>query len=92
MMIGEQPVRLLRNQRDEPVALSNLCAHRGTLLVEQPINDKRIQQPSNAWTYDDEDRLIGVSFAPSDGLDNYSGNPSFDLTTRNGDSDGDGCS
>lgn len=27
-----------------------------------------------------------------DGLDNCSGNPTFDLTTRNGDSDGDGCS
>lgn len=69
VMIGEQPVLLLRNQRNELVALSNLCAHRGTLLVEQPVNNKRIQCPYHAWTYDDEGSLIGVPFAPSEGLD-----------------------
>ena len=67
--IGDQPVLLLRNQAGELVALSNLCAHRGTLLVEEPGNAKRIQCPYHAWTYDDAGRLVGVPFAPSGAID-----------------------
>ena len=69
LMIGDQPVLLLRNQAGELVALSNLCAHRGTLLVEEPANAKRIQCPYHAWTYDDAGRLVGVPFAPGDAVD-----------------------
>ena len=69
VMIGDQPVLLLRNQTGELVALSNLCAHRGTLLVEEPANAKRIQCPYHAWTYDDAGRLIGTPFAPSGAID-----------------------
>ena len=69
VMIGDQPVLLLRNQARELVALSNLCAHRGTLLVEQPANAKRIQCPYHAWTYDEDGRLVGVPFAPSGAVD-----------------------
>ena len=64
--IGDQPVLLLRNQAGQLAALSNLCAHRGTLLVEQPANGKRIQCPYHAWTYDDAGRLLGAPFAPKD--------------------------
>ena len=64
--IGDQPVLLLRNQAGRLAALSNLCAHRGTLLVEQPANGKRIQCPYHAWTYDDAGRLLGAPFAPKD--------------------------
>ena len=67
--IGDQPVLLLRNQAGELVALSNLCAHRGTLLVDEPGNGKRIQCPYHAWTYDDAGRLVGVPFAPSGAID-----------------------
>ena len=62
--VGDQPVLLLRNQAGRLAALSNLCAHRGTLLVEQPANGKRIQCPYHAWTYDDAGRLLGAPFAP----------------------------
>ena len=34
--VGDQLVLLLRNRAGRLAALSNLCAHRGTLLVEQP--------------------------------------------------------
>lgn len=69
LTIGDQPVLLLRNGAGELVALSNLCAHRGTLLVEEPGNAKRIQCPYHAWTYDDAGRLVGVPFAPSGVID-----------------------
>ena len=69
VIIGEQPVLLLRNQEDELTAVSNLCAHRGTLLVERPDNAKRIQCPYHAWTYSDGGRLLSVPFAPKDAVD-----------------------
>ena len=67
--IGDQPVLLLRNQAGELRALSNLCAHRGTLLVESPTNSERIQCPYHAWTYDDAGRLLAVPFAPKEAVD-----------------------
>ncbi len=67
--IGDQPVLLLRNQAGHLAALSNVCAHRGTLLVERPANGKRIQCPYHAWTYDDAGRLLGAPFAPKDTFD-----------------------
>ena len=69
VIIGEQPVLLLRNQEGELVALSNLCAHRGTLLVDRPGNAKRIQCPYHAWTYSHSGQLLAVPFAPTDAVD-----------------------
>ena len=67
--VGGQPVLLLRDQRGELRALSNLCAHRGTLLVDKPTNDKRIQCPYHAWTYDDSGQLLIVPFQKEDVID-----------------------
>ena len=69
VVVGDQPVLLLRNQAGELAALSNLCAHRGTLLVERPANADRIQCPYHAWTYDHAGRLLGVPFSPKDVID-----------------------
>lgn len=69
VFVGDQPVLLLRNQSGDLVALSNLCAHRGTLLVEGRTNSPRIQCPYHAWTYDDTGRLIGVPYASADAMD-----------------------
>ena len=67
--IGRQPVLLLRNQDGELAALSNLCTHRGTLLVAEPDNGKRIQCPYHAWTFDDTGRLLSVPFSPKGEVD-----------------------
>ena len=72
VLIGDQPVILLRNRSGDLVALSNLCAHRGTLLVEERTNAERIQCPYHAWTYDDAGRLIGVPFGPREVIDRAS--------------------
>ena len=67
--IGRQPVLLIRNQEGELGAVSNLCAHRGTLLVDEPANGKRIQCPYHAWTYADTGRLLSVPFSPKGEVD-----------------------
>ena len=67
--VGGQPVILLRSQDGELRALSNLCAHRGTLLIDEPGTMKRFQCPYHAWTYADDGRLLSVPFAESDDLD-----------------------
>lgn len=67
--IGEQPVLLVRDQSGNLRAISNLCAHRGTLLVEEATNDSRIQCPYHAWTYDDTGQLLAMPFANSEGID-----------------------
>ena len=69
VVIGNQPVLLVRNEAGELVALSNLCAHRGTLLVDGPTNAGRIQCPYHAWTYDHAGRLIAAPFAPEEAID-----------------------
>ena len=67
--VGNQPVLLIRTQSGELAALSNLCAHRGTLLVDGPTNSKRIQCPYHGWTYEDSGRLQAVPHATDDVLD-----------------------
>ena len=69
VIIGNQPILLWRNQQGELAAMSNLCAHRGTLLVDRPSSAKRIQCPYHAWTYNDDGRLLSVPFAPSSAID-----------------------
>ena len=58
--VGGQPVIVLRRQDGELAAMSNLSAHRGTLLVEGRGNAKRFQCPYHAWTYSDDGRLLAV--------------------------------
>ena len=58
--LGGQPVIVLRNQDGDLAALSNMCAHRGTLIVDGSGNAKRFQCPYHAWTYADDGRLLSV--------------------------------
>jgi len=67
--LGGQPIIVLRNQAGELSALSNLCAHRGTLLVDGSGNAKRFQCPYHAWTYRDDGSLISVPHAKPGDVD-----------------------
>ncbi|MEO1058969.1 MAG: aromatic ring-hydroxylating dioxygenase subunit alpha [Actinomycetota bacterium] len=62
--VGGQPIIVLRNQRGQLTAMSNMCAHRGTPLVDGAGNAARFQCPYHAWTYDDAGRLLAAPFAP----------------------------
>ena len=61
--LGGQPVIVLRRQDGELAAMSNLCAHRGTLLADGHGNTKRFQCPYHAWTFADDGRLLAVPHA-----------------------------
>lgn len=67
--LGRQPVIVQRRQDGTLGALSNLCAHRGTLLVEGHGNTKRHQCPYHAWTYADDGRLLAVPYTAPDDID-----------------------
>ncbi|MGI9622039.1 MAG: aromatic ring-hydroxylating oxygenase subunit alpha [Acidimicrobiales bacterium] len=67
--LGGQPIIVLCNQAGSLAALSNLCAHRGTLLVDEPGNTKRFQCPYHAWTYRDDGGLMSVPHAGRDEVD-----------------------
>ncbi|MEM9563300.1 MAG: aromatic ring-hydroxylating dioxygenase subunit alpha [Actinomycetota bacterium] len=67
--LGGQPMIVLRDQAGRLAALSNLCAHRGTLLVDEPGTTKRFQCPYHAWTYRDDGSLLSVPYAGRDEVD-----------------------
>lgn len=67
--VGAQPVIVLRRQDGELAAMSNLCAHRGTLLVEGSGSDKRFQCPYHAWTYNDGGRLLAAPYTERSDVD-----------------------
>lgn len=64
--VGGQPLIVLRDQQGELAALSNMCAHRGTPLVEGHGNASTFSCPYHAWTYADDGRLLGVPYASRD--------------------------
>ena len=60
--VGGQPVIVLRRQDGQLAAMSNMCAHRGTLLVDGRGNAKRFQCPYHAWTFADDGRLLAAPY------------------------------
>ncbi len=67
--LGGQPIIVRRDQQGELGALANVCAHRGTLLVEGAGNDKRFQCPYHSWTYRDDGSLMAVPHSGDDDID-----------------------
>ena len=60
--IAQEPVVVLRDERGELRAFSNLCRHRMATLLEGSGNTRRIVCPYHAWTYDLEGRLVAAPF------------------------------
>ncbi len=59
--LAGEPVVLIRGQDGELRALSNVCRHRGSLLVEPGFgNAKRFVCPFHAWTYEDTGAFRGA--------------------------------
>ena len=49
--IGQQPIIIIRNEKNEIKAFSNVCLHRLMPLVEGKGNKKLLTCPYHAWTY-----------------------------------------
>ncbi|MGB7271193.1 MAG: Rieske 2Fe-2S domain-containing protein [Albidovulum sp.] len=61
--IGRDPVIVLRDRAGMLRAMSNICRHRMSTLVEGSGNIKgRISCPYHAWTYNLDGQLIGAAF------------------------------
>jgi len=68
-LMGE-PIIVLRDKGGELRAMSNVCRHRMSTLVEGCGNAKRLVCPYHAWTYDLDGTLMAAPY--------MDGNPSFD--------------
>ena len=64
--IGGEPVALVRGRDGQLRALSNVCRHRGTLMLgpgADRIDDGRIVCPYHAWSYNDAGAFRGAPYA-----------------------------
>ena len=64
--IGGEPVLLVRGTDGQLRALSNVCRHRGTLLMEPGVDHLeggRIVCPYHAWSYSDTGDFRGAPFS-----------------------------
>ena len=64
--VGDEPVALVRGADGQLRALSNVCRHRGTLMLEPGagrLEDGRIVCPYHAWSYSDAGAFRGAPYA-----------------------------
>jgi len=61
--IGRQPVIIVRGDDYQIRALSNVCSHRGSPLVDCAGRASRFSCPYHAWTYDIDGELLSVPYA-----------------------------
>ena len=58
---GDVPVLVTRGEDGAVRAFLNACSHRGLPVVEEGAGDSlRFTCPYHAWSYDGEDRLLGI--------------------------------
>ena len=57
--LANEPIVVIRGKDETVRALSNLCRHRGTLLLDEGFGniEKNIVCPYHAWTYNDDGSL-----------------------------------
>ncbi len=63
VMIGRQPVIVVRGDDYQLRALANVCSHRGARLVDCAGSASRFSCPYHAWTYDIDGELLSVPYA-----------------------------
>lgn len=66
VMIGRQPVIMVRGDDYQVRALANVCSHRGAPLVDYAGRASRFSCPYHAWTYGIEGELLSVPYAQPD--------------------------
>ena len=62
LRLAGEPIAVLRGQDGQLRALSNVCSHRSTPLLDNGFGNisNRIVCPYHAWTYNDQGVLIGL--------------------------------
>ncbi|MCY4046376.1 MAG: aromatic ring-hydroxylating dioxygenase subunit alpha [Cellvibrionales bacterium] len=69
--LAGESIAIVRNQENQLVALSNVCRHRGTLLLDEGYGHfkKHIVCPYHAWAYNDEGKLLAAPFSGNVAID-----------------------
>ncbi|TQF67365.1 aromatic ring-hydroxylating oxygenase subunit alpha [Pseudoalteromonas luteoviolacea] len=72
--LAGEPIVIIRGQDGTVRALSNLCRHRGTMLLDDGFGnvEKSIVCPYHAWTYSDDGAFKGAPFTGSVNVDKQS--------------------
>ncbi len=67
LTLAGEPIAVVRGQDGELRALSNVCRHRGAVLLTGSgnLDTHKISCPYHAWTYSDEGSLKGVPYPGS---------------------------
>lgn len=60
--IGGEPVVVVRGHDKALRAMSNVCRHRGTMIVEGSGTTQRFECPYHAWTYNLDGKLLGTPY------------------------------
>lgn len=60
--IAGEPVVVVRDKDKTLRAMSNVCRHRGTRIVEGFGSTQRLECPYHAWTYSLEGKLVGTPY------------------------------
>ena len=65
MDLAGEAIAVVRTSKGELVALSNICRHRGTPLLDEGFGmiEKNIICPYHAWTYSHEGDLKAIPFS-----------------------------
>lgn len=63
VVIGRQPIIIVRGDDYQIRAVANVCSHRGSPLVDCPGRASRFACPYHAWTYGLEGELLSVPYA-----------------------------
>jgi len=64
MILADEPIIIRRLKDGSIKALSNICRHRGTMLVKEGFgNTKKLVCPYHAWTYDEKGKLLAAPFS-----------------------------
>ena len=61
--IADEPVMVIRGKDGQLRAMSNVCRHRGALLLKGIGNTKRVVCPYHSWTYSDQGDLKSVPYS-----------------------------
>ena len=65
LSLAGEPVLVVRDETGKLRALSNVCRHRGTVLVDGTGNSRRFTCPYHHWVYDSQGSLLAAPGIPA---------------------------
>lgn len=74
LTIAHEPIVVVHSNDGQLRALSNVCKHRGTILLDNGFGNikQRFSCPYHAWTYSDSGELVGIPYSGKTKIDKSS--------------------